>query len=163
MPDTGIPFPCGTCTWSASSTRESQARHVRIANHPEHAAVRDRKFLGVRADHPRRVVQGLVSGIGFPGAVLKDSDEGRIHGLITAATIWAAAAVGIAAGPGRKACLSVTPTAPGVRVRKCPPGLHPPVPDRPWRPGRPGKQSRPTASRGPARAGGESAAAASWG
>jgi putative Mg2+ transporter-C (MgtC) family protein len=52
-----------------------------------------------------RVVQGIVSGIGFlgAGAVLKNSDEGRIHGLTTAASIWATAAVGIAAGLGREA------------------------------------------------------------
>ena len=50
-----------------------------------------------------RVVQGLVSGIGFlgAGAVLKDQEEGRIHGLTTAATIWATAAVGMAAGLGQ--------------------------------------------------------------
>lgn len=52
-----------------------------------------------------RVVQGIVSGIGFlgAGAVLKDSAVGRIHGLTTAATIWATAAIGIAAGMGREA------------------------------------------------------------
>ncbi len=52
-----------------------------------------------------RIVQGIVSGIGFlgAGAVLKDSSEGRIHGLTTAASIWATAAVGIAAGLGREA------------------------------------------------------------
>lgn len=57
---------------------------------------------GMNDEQLSRVVQGLVSGIGFlgAGAVLKDSDEGRIHGLTTAATIWATAAVGIAAGLG---------------------------------------------------------------
>lgn len=52
-----------------------------------------------------RVLQGIVSGIGFlgAGAVLKDSTEGRIHGLTTAASIWATAALGIAAGMGREA------------------------------------------------------------
>jgi putative Mg2+ transporter-C (MgtC) family protein len=52
-----------------------------------------------------RVVQGIVSGIGFlgAGAVLKDSGAGRIHGLTTAASIWATAAIGIAAGMGREA------------------------------------------------------------
>lgn len=51
-----------------------------------------------------RVVQGLVSGIGFlgAGAVLKMGHEGRIHGLTTAATIWATAAVGMSAGLGRE-------------------------------------------------------------
>jgi putative Mg2+ transporter-C (MgtC) family protein len=51
-----------------------------------------------------RVMQGLVSGIGFLGAaaVLKVSTEGRIHGLTTAASVWATAAVGMAAGLGRE-------------------------------------------------------------
>lgn len=57
---------------------------------------------GMDDEQLSRVVQGLVSGIGFlgAGAVLKDNEEGRIHGLTTAATIWATAAVGIAAGLG---------------------------------------------------------------
>lgn len=57
---------------------------------------------GMDDDQLSRVVQGLVSGIGFlgAGAVLKDQEEGRIHGLTTAAGIWATAAVGMAAGMG---------------------------------------------------------------
>lgn len=48
------------------------------------------------------VIQGLLAGIGFlgAGAVLKNSAEGRIHGLTTAASIWATAAVGVAVGFG---------------------------------------------------------------
>jgi len=59
---------------------------------------------GMSSDGLSRVVQGVVSGIGFlgAGAVLKDTGEGRIHGLTTAASIWATAAVGIAAGMGRE-------------------------------------------------------------
>jgi putative Mg2+ transporter-C (MgtC) family protein len=59
---------------------------------------------GMERDDLSRVVQGIVSGIGFLGAaaVLKVSGEGRIHGLTTAASIWATAAVGIAAGLGRE-------------------------------------------------------------
>lgn len=58
---------------------------------------------GMNEEQLSRVVQGLVSGIGFlgAGAVLKDQEEGRIHGLTTAATLWATAAVGMAAGLGR--------------------------------------------------------------
>jgi putative Mg2+ transporter-C (MgtC) family protein len=57
---------------------------------------------GMDDDQLSRVVQGLVSGIGFlgAGAVLKDQEEGRIHGLTTAASIWATAGVGMAAGMG---------------------------------------------------------------
>ena len=60
---------------------------------------------GMSNDGLSRVVQGIVSGIGFlgAGAVLKDRSEGRIHGLTTAGTIWATAAVGMAAGMGREA------------------------------------------------------------
>lgn len=59
---------------------------------------------GMGADELSRVIQGVVSGIGFlgAGAVLKDSGEGRIHGLTTAGSIWATAAVGVAAGLGRE-------------------------------------------------------------
>lgn len=59
---------------------------------------------GMEPDELSRVIQGVVSGIGFlgAGAVLKDNDEGRIHGLTTAGSIWATAAVGVAAGLGRE-------------------------------------------------------------
>jgi putative Mg2+ transporter-C (MgtC) family protein len=59
---------------------------------------------GMGPEGVSRVMQGLVSGIGFLGAaaVLKVSTEGRIHGLTTAASIWATAAVGMAAGLGRE-------------------------------------------------------------
>lgn len=60
---------------------------------------------GMAAEDLSRVVQGIVSGIGFlgAGAVLKSNDEGRIHGLTTAASVWATAAIGMAAGLGREA------------------------------------------------------------
>lgn len=59
---------------------------------------------GMDSDEISRVIQGLVSGIGFlgTGAVLKMGNEGRIHGLTTAATIWVTAAVGMSAGLGRE-------------------------------------------------------------
>ena len=52
-----------------------------------------------------RVIQGIVTGIGFvgAGAILKINEERRIEGLTTAAGIWLTAAVGIAAGMGREA------------------------------------------------------------
>ena len=60
---------------------------------------------GLSNEELSRVVQGIVSGIGFlgAGAVLKSSEEGRIHGLTTAASVWATAAIGVAAGLGREA------------------------------------------------------------
>jgi putative Mg2+ transporter-C (MgtC) family protein len=50
-----------------------------------------------------RVVQGLAAGIGFigGGAILKLTDERKIRGLTTAASLWLASAVGVAAGMGR--------------------------------------------------------------
>jgi putative Mg2+ transporter-C (MgtC) family protein len=50
-----------------------------------------------------RVVQGLVTGVGFlgGGAILKLAAEHEIHGLTTAAGLWVTAAAGAAAGLGR--------------------------------------------------------------
>jgi putative Mg2+ transporter-C (MgtC) family protein len=50
-----------------------------------------------------RVIQGIVAGIGFigGGAILKLADEKKIKGLTTAADIWLAAAIGVAAGLGK--------------------------------------------------------------
>jgi putative Mg2+ transporter-C (MgtC) family protein len=49
-----------------------------------------------------RVLQGIVSGIGFIGAgvILHRDDSKGVHGLTTAAAIWIVAAVGIAVGAG---------------------------------------------------------------
>lgn len=59
---------------------------------------------GISVDSMSRVVQGIVTGIGFVGggAILKLDEEHRIEGLTTAAGIWLTAAVGIAAGFGRQ-------------------------------------------------------------
>ena len=50
-----------------------------------------------------RVIQGLIAGIGFlgGGAILKVTTDKEIYGLTTAAGIWMAAAIGVAAGFGR--------------------------------------------------------------
>lgn len=49
-----------------------------------------------------RVAAGVVTGLGFLGAgtILKGSDM-RIHGLTTAAGIWAVGAIGMAVGSGK--------------------------------------------------------------
>ena len=49
-----------------------------------------------------RVIQGIVTGIGFIGAgsILKLDHERHIQGLTTAAGIWMTAAIGIACGLG---------------------------------------------------------------
>lgn len=51
-----------------------------------------------------RVLQGVISGIGFlgAGAIIKLSHEQEIRGLTTAASIWLTAAIGITAGMGRE-------------------------------------------------------------
>ena len=49
-----------------------------------------------------RVMQGVISGIGFlgAGAIIKGGERGMVKGLTTAASIWLAAAVGLASGAG---------------------------------------------------------------
>ena len=48
-----------------------------------------------------KVLAGIVGGIGFLGAGAIFRSSGEIRGLTTAATIWMAAAVGIACGLGQ--------------------------------------------------------------
>jgi putative Mg2+ transporter-C (MgtC) family protein len=59
--------------------------------------------LGMDLDGISRVIQGIVTGIGFlgAGAILKLHESRQIEGLTTAAGIWITAAAGIAAGLGR--------------------------------------------------------------
>lgn len=49
---------------------------------------------------PTRVVQGIVTGIGFLGAGVIMKDGMSISGLTTAASIWAASAIGVLLGVG---------------------------------------------------------------
>ena len=49
---------------------------------------------------PTRVVQGVVTGVGFLGAGVIMKDGLSISGLTTAASIWAASAVGVLLGVG---------------------------------------------------------------
>jgi putative Mg2+ transporter-C (MgtC) family protein len=56
--------------------------------------------FGIGAD-PARVAAGVVAGIGFIGAgAIFHRQGGIVEGLTTAATIWAVAAIGLAAGAG---------------------------------------------------------------
>lgn len=59
---------------------------------------------GMELADSSRVLQGIIAGIGFlgAGAILKQDGRAGIKGLTTAASIWVAAAVGIAAGMGRE-------------------------------------------------------------
>lgn len=51
-----------------------------------------------------RVIQGVVTGVGFlgAGAIIKHRDEEDVQGLTTAAGIWMTAAIGVACGLGRE-------------------------------------------------------------
>jgi putative Mg2+ transporter-C (MgtC) family protein len=49
---------------------------------------------------PTRVVQGIVTGVGFLGAGVIMKDGHNISGLTTAASIWASSAIGVLVGVG---------------------------------------------------------------
>ncbi len=59
--------------------------------------------LGMNNDDLSRIIQGIVTGIGFigGGAILKLVEEREIEGLTTAAGIFVTAASGVAVGLGR--------------------------------------------------------------
>jgi putative Mg2+ transporter-C (MgtC) family protein len=50
-----------------------------------------------------RVIQGVLTGIGFLGAgvIFHDSTSKKVSGLTTAATVWVVACIGMACGAGR--------------------------------------------------------------
>jgi putative Mg2+ transporter-C (MgtC) family protein len=54
---------------------------------------------GTNIDAVSRVIQGVITGIGFLGAgTILHKSEGGVRGLTTAATVWLVAALGIASG-----------------------------------------------------------------
>jgi len=59
---------------------------------------------GIEGGDVTRVMQGIVSGIGFlgAGAILKLDKGERVEGLTTAAGVWMTAAIGMAAGMGQE-------------------------------------------------------------
>lgn len=54
------------------------------------------------SDGLSRVIQGIITGIGFVGAgsILKLNEQRDIKGLTTAASVWMTAAIGVAVGLG---------------------------------------------------------------
>ena len=58
--------------------------------------------VGMDSDDLSRIIQGLVTGIGFLGAgtIIKSRDKANVEGLTTAAGIWLTAGVGVAVGLG---------------------------------------------------------------
>lgn len=51
-------------------------------------------------DSASRVIQGIVTGVGFLGAgtIIRGKTEASVRGLTTAASVWLAAAIGVACG-----------------------------------------------------------------
>src|SRR5215470_10850553 len=58
-------------------------------------AMRD---FGMSQFDPTRIVHGVVTGVGFLGAGSILRQEGYVHGLTTAASIWMVAAIGTTVG-----------------------------------------------------------------
>ncbi|MBF9234069.1 MgtC/SapB family protein [Microvirga alba] len=58
--------------------------------------------LQFHQDALSRVVQGILTGVGFLGAgvIMRGRDNFEVHGLTTASTVWIAAALGVTAGVG---------------------------------------------------------------
>ena len=64
--------------------------------------------FGITTD-PARVAAGVVAGVGFLGAgAIMHREGGLVAGLTTAATIWAVAGIGMAAGAGLYLVSAVT-------------------------------------------------------
>lgn len=59
-------------------------------------------------DAESRVIQGIITGVGFLGAGALMHTQGNVHGMTTAATIWLVTGVGIACGLGRYEMAAVT-------------------------------------------------------
>jgi len=59
-------------------------------------------MIGFHADAISRTIQGILTGVGFigGGVILRDIGRRTVYGLTTAATVWIAAALGIACGLG---------------------------------------------------------------
>jgi putative Mg2+ transporter-C (MgtC) family protein len=73
--------------------REREARSAGLRTFP---LVAER----ITADHPEalaRVIEGIITGMGFigGGAILKNG--GEVHGTATAAALWATGAIGVSA------------------------------------------------------------------
>jgi uncharacterized membrane protein YhiD involved in acid resistance len=110
-------------------------------------------FVGEGSDYdPSRVAAQIVSGIGFLGAGAIIRSGGSVAGLTTAASIWMAAALGMAAGGGAFS-LAVASTIMAVVVLRLPRERLRPraLPRRPGSPPPPdaasllpGRRARPT-------------------
>lgn len=72
--------------------------------------------VSTSADAVSRVLQGLLTGIGFLGAgvIVHKSNEKRVQGLTTAASIWITTLIGAAFGMGHLNLGIVTVVAAGI-------------------------------------------------
>ncbi|MDQ8021150.1 MAG: MgtC/SapB family protein [Moraxellaceae bacterium] len=88
-------------------------------------------MAGIAPNDMSRVLQGIITGIGFlgGGAIIKLSEQEKIKGLTTAASIWLTAAVGIAAGLGREVT-AILATVLGLIVLGLLPHLEKHIPQR---------------------------------
>lgn len=59
-----------------------------------------RGYLGITSFDPSRIISQIIVGVGFIGGglIIFQEKENRVHGLTTAAGLWAVAAIGCAAG-----------------------------------------------------------------
>ena len=66
--------------------------------------------LGFSDEAMARVIEGVIAGIGFlgAGAIIRVESPEQVRGLTTAGSIWATAAVGVAAGLGQEITALVT-------------------------------------------------------
>ncbi|NEW85795.1 MgtC/SapB family protein [Rhodopseudomonas sp. WA056] len=69
-----------------------------LVAHADHSAASDQL-----SDPASRVIQGILTGIGFLGAgvIMRSGNRLEIHGLTTAACTWLAAGIGIVCGAGQ--------------------------------------------------------------
>lgn len=56
----------------------------------------------LHVDAMSRVIQGILTGLGFLGAgvIIRDRSTERVHGLTTATAVWATAIIGVLCGIG---------------------------------------------------------------
>jgi putative Mg2+ transporter-C (MgtC) family protein len=92
--------PAGLRTYALVSLGAAVATIV-VLESPNHSLAIDPNAIG-------RVVQGILTGIGFLGAgvILRDP-KGHVTGLTTAATIWICAVLGIVCGLGYWSILAI--------------------------------------------------------
>jgi putative Mg2+ transporter-C (MgtC) family protein len=73
------------------------------------------QHIGKNTDAESRIIQGVITGVGFLGAGVLMHEQGSVHGLTTAATIWIVTAVGIACG-ARAYGLAIAAVIPAILI-----------------------------------------------